>query len=175
MHKEAKQRIIDIVLECREEHDPLPKAFASGFQLQFDIIMDRGGERDLHRHRNCIQIHQQLTSRRGWDIPYLVNEMGLAGDFNNGMLLVSNAIDELEREIGVDANYLVPFAFRSGTLYKMHLAEAVYVSELRSGTQGHFSYREIACQMHDQLLKLVPEMAGRIRVTPLQQENLLKR
>ena len=107
--------------------------------------------------------------------PELIKKIGLTDDYDRGMLKVKLWINDLKKEIGVDANYLIPFAFRSGTLYKMHLAEAVYISELRSGTQGHFSYREVACQMHDQLLKLAPFLTDKIRVTPFEQENLLKR
>lgn len=175
MAAEWKNRIISRILEWRGQHDQLPRTFASGYRLQFDIAMDRGGERDLHRHRNCIQIHQRLTTERGWDTPELIKKMGLGDDYDEGMFKVGLWVNNLSNNMGVDANYLLPFAFRSGTLYKMHLAQNVYMSELRSGTQGHFSYREVACQMHDRLVELVPALAGKIRITPFEQENLLKR
>ena len=175
MCEKAKARMIGHVLEKRGPHDLLPRTFCDGYRLQYDISMDRGGERDLHRHRNCIQIHQQLNTGRGWDTPELIKKMGLADDYNEGMLKVEIWINDLKKGVGVDADYLQPFAFRSGTLYKMHLAQNVYMSELRSGTQGHFSYREVACQMHDQLLEVAPFLADKVRVTPFEQENLLKR
>ena len=40
------------------------------------------------------------------------------------------------------AHYLLPFGARSRFLFKMDFAEAEYISQLRSGVKGHFSYRE---------------------------------
>jgi len=105
----------------------------------------------------------------------MIHEMGLAEKYGAGMAKAAQTVRELGREIGVDANYLIPFAFRSGTLYKMHLAEVAYIVELRSKPQGHFSYREIACQMHDQLVKRFPILKGQIRVTPFSDSNPLTR
>jgi hypothetical protein len=175
MDKKEKNRIIRLALSHRGDHDPLPNAFAAGYKIQFDVVMDRGGERDLHRHRNCIQIHQELSMERGWDVPPLVSEMGLVETYNSGMVQAGKTVRELSRKIGVDANYLIPFGYRSATLYKMHLAQAAYLIELRSRPQGHFSYREVACQMYDQLKKRFPFLDNYIRVTPFSDSNLLVR
>ncbi len=175
MDKKEKKRIIKLALSHRGVHDPLPKTFAVGYKIQFDVVMDRGGERDLHRHRNCIQIHQELSTERGWDVPPLVSEMGLAETYNSGMAQAGKIVSELSRRIGVDANYLIPFGYRSATLYKMHLAQAAYMIELRSKPQGHFSYREVACQMHDLLKKRFSFLDDYIRVTSFSDSNLLIR
>lgn len=175
MDKKEKRRIIKLALSHRGDYDPLPNAFAAGYKIQFDVVMDRGGERDLHRHRNCIQIHQELSTERGWDIPPLVHEMGLADVYNSGMVQAGKTVRELSRKVGVDANYLIPFGYRSATLYKMHLAQAAYIIELRSRPQGHFSYREVVCHMHDQLKKRFSFLDDYIRVTPFSDLNLLVR
>jgi len=171
----GQQRIIDSALKNRGSHDPLPRALAAGYQIQFDVVMDRGGERDLHRHRNCIQIHQGLTTERGWDTPEMIKQMGLADVYDAGMAQAGQLVRDLEREVGVVAHYLIPFAYRSATLYKMHLAQAAYLTELRSGVMGHFSYREVACQMYNQLAKRFPFLEGKFRVTPLSASNPLTR
>ncbi len=175
MDKKEKRRIIKLALSHRGDHDSLPNAFAAGYKIQFDVVMDRGGERDLHRHRNCIQIHQVLSIERGWDTPPLILEMGLADVYNASMAQASKTVRELSWKIGVDANYLIPFGYRSATLYKMHLAQAAYIIELRSRPQGHFSYREVVCQMHDQLKKRFSFLDDHIRVTPFSDSNLLIR
>ena len=164
MDKKEKRRIIELALSHRGVHDPLPRAFAAGCKIQFDVVMDRGGERDLHRHRNCIQIHQEISTERGWDVPPLISEMGLAEVYNSGMAQAGRTVRGLRREVGVDADYLIPFGYRSATLYKMHLAQAAYMIELRSKPQGHFSYREVVCQMYEQLIKRFPILDGHIRV-----------
>ncbi len=82
------------------------------------------------------------------------------------MRSVGEAVEALRVQIGVDADYLIPFAYRSGTLYKMHLAEAAYIEELRSGSAGHFSYRDVACKMYDRMAERWPFIKEHVRVTP---------
>ena len=175
MNKKKRERIIELALSHQGTHDPLPRAFAAGYKIQFDVVMDRGGERDLHRHRNCIQIHQNLSVERGWEVPPLVLEMELAEVYNSGMAQAGKTVRELRREIGVDADYLLPFGYRSATLYKTHLAQAAYMIKLRSKPQGHFSYRKVVCQMYDQLVGRFPFLKDCIRVTPFADSHLLTR
>ncbi len=174
--KEKNQEMIfNLALAERGTHDAWPRAFASGYKLQFDIVMDRGGERDLHRHRNCIQIHQPLTTELGWEKPDLIVELGLGNDYDDFMLSMSNEINNLNKKVGVEADYLIPFAFRSATLYKQNLSQVAYVTELRSTPAGHFSYRKIACQMHELMLEKYPFLAGVMRVTPFEDQDIFKR
>src|SRR3990167_2945131 len=48
-HSEVN-RIVREVLALRDKHDALPRAFAAGYGIQFDVCIDIGGRRDLHRH-----------------------------------------------------------------------------------------------------------------------------
>ena len=171
----VKKEIFDIALADRGQYDQWPRALAAGYALQFDLRIDRGGQRDLHRHRNCIQIHQPLSPNLGWERPALICKLNLEEFYDGAMASVAMGVMELKKEIGVDANYLLPFSFRSPTLYKMSLAQANYMIELRSGQAGHFSYREAACQMHDLTVARYPFLEDRIRVTPFENENIFKR
>ena len=45
----------------RGRHDELLRAFHSGHGFRFDILMDIGGFRDMHRHRRCVQLIQEFT------------------------------------------------------------------------------------------------------------------
>ena len=51
-------------------------------------------------------------------------------------------------EAAESALYLLPLATRIRCLFKMDFAEAQYISELRSGTRRHFSYRRVAWEMY---------------------------
>lgn len=175
LSESERGKILEYAFEVRGKYDPLPRTYASGYQLIYDIVMDRGGERDLHRHRRCIQIHQQPTTVYGYNIPKIVFEAGLTPRYIKGMVRVPRIVAEFRDEVGVGANYLLPFAYRSRTLYKMDLAEAAYITELRSGVAGHFSYREVACKMYNLLVERYPFFEGKFRVTPFETENLLKR
>jgi thymidylate synthase ThyX len=86
------------------------------------------------------------------------------------------AIDEAHRasaqirggnapEAAQSALYLLPLATRIRSLFKMDLAEAQYISELRSGPAGHFSYRRVAWEMFVALERQHPVLAKHIRVT----------
>jgi hypothetical protein len=73
------------------------------------------------------------------------------------------------------AHYLLPFGARGRFLFKMDFAEAEYISRLRSGVKGHFSYRQIAWDMKCAMEKLEPELGRLIDATPPWVEDPLKR
>src|SRR5882762_9375879 len=72
-------------------------------------------------------------------------------------------------------HYLLPFGGRSRFLFKMDFAEAEYISRLRSGVKGHFSYRKIAWEMKRKMEELEPELGRLIQATPPWVEDPLKR
>jgi hypothetical protein len=57
----------------------------------------------------------------------------------------------------------------------MDFAEAEYISRLRSGVKGHFSYREIAWEMKCKMAQLEPELGRLIEATPPWVEDPLAR
>ena len=58
----------------------------------------------------------------------------------------------------------------------MDFAEAQYISELRSGPAGHFSYRRVAWEMYLALQRQHPSLAKHIRATDFTQPiDLLQR
>jgi hypothetical protein len=76
---------------------------------------------------------------------------------------------------GPGSHYLLPFGARSRFLFKMDFAEAEYISKLRSGVKGHFSYRNIAWEMKCKMEALEPELGRLIDATPPWVEDPLKR
>ena len=83
--------IIRLGTAHRGRHDELPRPFAAGSQsLRFDILMDIGGFRDMHRHRRCIQLIQPWTDLHGFEDPTApgqpsLAEAGLAGLYASAM------------------------------------------------------------------------------------------
>jgi hypothetical protein len=57
----------------------------------------------------------------------------------------------------------------------MDFAEVEYMSRVRSGVKGHFSYRDIAWQMKQRVEEIEPELAKLIDATPPWIEDPLKR
>ena len=73
------------------------------------------------------------------------------------------------------SHYLLPFGARSRFLFKMDFAEIEYISRVRTGVKGHFSYRDIAWRMKEKLEAIEPHLARLIQATPPWIEDPLKR
>jgi hypothetical protein len=175
-----RREIIDLGLRHRGKHDEMLRAFCAGQQFRFDILMDVGGFRDMHRHRRCIQIGQEFTTKHGYDVPDEVDAAGVCGSYDAVMKRTAEAVEQLAERAGTEAKenaqYAIPLAFRKRTLFKMDFAEVVYISELRTGPAGHFSYRNVAYAMYEAVARKYPALAKHLRVTDLREPvDLLKR
>jgi thymidylate synthase ThyX len=172
------QEVFDLSLEGRGSHDDLLREHRGGYALTFDVLVDLGSFRDLHRHRRCVQIQQPLTWSHAFVAPEEVFEMGL------GAQAASSALDDGLGETYVEAlskaqhaagtvrqvappaaDYLLPLGYRTRCLFKMDWAEAAYVIEQRTQPQGHFSYRNVAWGMYTALRGRYPRLAAPIRAT----------
>jgi thymidylate synthase ThyX len=175
-----RQEIIDLGLRHRGRHDEMLRPFSAGQQFRFDILMDIGGFRDMHRHRRCVQIGQGFTTLHGYDAPEELERAGARASYDAVMQRTAAAVEQLERcsgsESAENAQYAIPLGFRKRTLFKMDFAEAVYISELRSGPAGHFSYRNVAYAMYEAVAAKYPALARYFRVCDVRQPvDLLKR
>jgi thymidylate synthase ThyX len=165
--------IIALGTRHRGKHDELLREFSAGQSLRFDILMDIGGFRDMHRHRRCVQVLQGYTTAHGYDIPEGVAEAGLQSLYESAMQSAHKVHAKLTTE---SADYLLPLGTRMRALFKMDFAEALYISELRSQPQGHFSYRRVAWEMYEAVRKQHPALAQHFRVTDVNEPiDLLKR
>ncbi|MGD0932912.1 MAG: FAD-dependent thymidylate synthase, partial [Candidatus Korobacteraceae bacterium] len=178
---EAQRReIVDMGLRHRGKYDEVSRAFCAGQQFRFDILMDIGGFRDLHRHRRCVQIVQGYTTAHGYDEPVEIDSAGLADRYQGAMERARDTAAQLaageSTEAEQQSQYVIPLAFRKRTLFKMDLAEAIYISELRTGAAGHFSYRNVAYAMYEAVAQRYPSLAKYFRVTDVREPvDLLKR
>ena len=175
-----RQEVIDAGLRHRGRHDEMLRAFRAGQQFRFDILMDIGGFRDMHRHRRCIQIEQEFTTQHGYDIPEELRAAGALDTYAGVMDATVAAVQMLAKstasEAAENSQYAIPLGFRKRTLFKMDFAEAVYISELRTGPAGHFSYRNVAYAMYEEVKKKHPALAQYFRVHDVREPvDLLKR
>jgi thymidylate synthase ThyX len=172
-----REEIIALGAKHRGRHDELLRAFSAGQKFRFDILMDVGGFRDMHRHRRCIQIGQDFTAAHGYDTPADLVSAGLEGRYQQAMRRASDTAAGFGKSQGdAIAAYVLPMAYRKRTLFKMDFAEAVYVAELRTTPAGHFSYRNIAYAMYEAVLERYPALKPYFRVTDVREPvDLLKR
>jgi thymidylate synthase ThyX len=177
--------LIGLGTKHRGRHDELLRAFSAGHSLRFDILMDIGGFRDMHRHRRCVQLLQPYTDLHGYEEPTCpgqptLAEANLSATYSDAIHTAYAAYHQL-RDSGVpeaanSAQYCLPLATRCRSMFKMDFAEALYISELRSGVAGHFSYRRIAWEMYQAVAQRHPSLAGYFRIEDVNQPvDLLRR
>ena len=166
-----RDEVIDVALKSRTQRDELLRSFR-GAPYAYDIVMDIGAYRDLHRHRRCQQFRQAYSARLGFATPRAIDEAGLTSLYAGLLSQTCNTISTLPEP---GAHYLLPFATKARFLFKMDFSEAEYISRLRSGVKGHSSYREIAWQMKEKMTALEPELGRLMQATPPWIEDPLQR
>jgi thymidylate synthase ThyX len=157
-----RREVIDVAVHSRTRRDELLAGFRGGLYA-YDMVIDIGAYRDLHRHRRCQQFRQAYSGELGYETPELLEKCGAAGIYSEAMDSAWLTMCELPPP---GAHYLLPFGARSRFLFKMDFAEAEYISRLRSGVKGHFSYRNIAWLMKVKMEALEPELGRLIDATP---------
>ena len=163
-----RREIIDLGLRHRGKYDEMARSFRAGQQFRFDILMDTGGFRDMHRHRRCIQVMQGFTTQHGYEMLLDIEDAGTRLRFEAAMRRVQTAVQKLAArntpEAEENSQYAIPLAFRKRALFKMDFAEAVYISELRTTPAGHVSYRNVAYAMYEAVARKFPALAKYFRV-----------
>ena len=173
--EKEKQATVEVAARQRGPYDELIREFRSGYAFNFDILMDIGAWRDMHRHRRCQQVQQNFTTLHGYDVPPPLIEAGLDQEYRQAMDAVRQDIESLKKKDQEAALYAIPFGFKVRCLFKMDYAEAEYISKLRSGVKGHWSYRAVAWKMKQQLTQRYPCLGEQIHATPPDIEDALTR
>jgi thymidylate synthase ThyX len=181
----GRSELIGLGAKHRGRHDELLRAFSAGHSLRFDILMDIGGFRDMHRHRRCVQLRQPYTEVHGYEEPTCPGqptlaeaklEAAYADAINAAYATYSRLRDSGVPEAADSAQYCLPLATRCRAMFKMDFAEALYISELRSGVAGHFSYRRVAWEMYRAVAAKHPSLASYFRIEDVNQPvDLLRR
>jgi thymidylate synthase ThyX len=124
---------------------------------RFDVLADYGAFRDLQRHRMLTVEWQRLSPYHGYTRPPLVDEAGLADEFDGAMERSGELYDDI-RAAGFEpqAAYAVSLAYRVRFNLNLNARSAMHTIELRSTPQGHPAYRRVVQAMH----KLIEQEAG---------------
>jgi thymidylate synthase ThyX len=123
---------------------------------RFELVTDYGAFRDLQRHRLLTIEWQPLTVDLGYDVPEVVREAGLADRYEESLRRSADLYFDMRGEFPEQAQYAVALSFRIRYVMQMNAREAMHLIELRSGPQGHPSYRRVAHEMARQ----IREVAG---------------
>ena len=130
-------------------------------RYRFEIVSDYGAFRDLQRHRMLTCQWQALTPDLGAGIPEEVDEAG-QGDAYRGALERSRTEYERLADAGLRgaAPYALCLGYRIRYVLDLNAREAMQLIELRSGREGHPTYRAVAHEMHRQIAEVHPIVAA---------------
>jgi thymidylate synthase ThyX len=145
-------------------------------RYRFEIVSDYGAFRDLQRHRMLTSQWQALTPDLGAGVPGEVDEAG-QGDAYRGALERSQA--EYQRLVDAGLRGAAPYAlclgYRIRYVLDLNAREAMQLIELRSGREGHPTYRAVAHEMHRQIATVHPIVAAAMTHVDTETEPRLER
>jgi thymidylate synthase ThyX len=130
-------------------------------RYRFEVVSDYGAFRDLQRHRMLTAQWQTLTPDLGAGVPDELDQAGVADAYREGLDL---SREEYERLAGAGRLEVAPYAlclgYRIRYVLDMNAREAMHLIELRSGREGHPSYRAVAHELHSQIAGVHPAVAA---------------
>jgi len=143
----------------------------------FDLVCDYGIFRDLQRHRIVDDLGwQTLSPRYGYDIPKLVEDAGLADDFERCFdlsLELYSALQAGGRQL--EAQYAILLGHKMRWKLTYNAREAFHFHELRTSPQGHPGYRKLVLQMHEKVAEVHPMLAEAMRFVNQDEDPELSR
>lgn len=172
---ELARMIAELVGE-RENRRHRPGRGFEALRYRFEIVSDYGAFRDLQRHRMLTCQWQQLSPALGAEVPAELDEAGV-GDAFRTALEASRAEYERLRQAGLadQAPYALSLAYRIRYILDLNAREAMQLIELRSGREGHPSYRAVAHAMWDQINSVTPAVARAMSHVDRESEPRLER
>jgi thymidylate synthase ThyX len=145
-------------------------------RYRFEIVSDYGAFRDLQRHRMLTVQWQALTPELGAGVPEQVDLAG-CGDAYRRALELSRAEYERLSDLGLRsaAPYALCLGYRIRYILDCNAREAMQLIELRSGREGHPSYRAVAHEMHARIAAVHPAVADAMTHIDRETEPRLER
>jgi thymidylate synthase ThyX len=130
-------------------------------RYRFEIVADYGAFRDLQRHRMLTVQWQALTPDLGADVPDQVELAGCGDDYRRALELSAREYRRLvDAGLPTAAPYALCLGYRIRFILDLNAREAMQLIELRSGREGHPSYRAVAHEMHAQISSVHPSVGA---------------
>jgi thymidylate synthase ThyX len=145
-------------------------------RYRFEIVSDYGGFRDLQRHRMLTCQWQRLSPDLGAGIPEEVSEAAVGDEYERALDISRAEFGRLEAAgLAEAAPYALCLGYRIRYVLDMNAREAMHVCELRSGREGHPTYRAVAQAMHEQIASVHPGIAAAMHHVDSSSEPRLER
>lgn len=164
LNPKEKEEILEAYLKGRTARwQKTGRAFENAY-LRFDITMNIGAWRDLHRHRMLTQQRQLFTVRHGYDTPIELIDAKLDGEYRAAMEKAAAIYEEIAKHDVVLAQYAVPMAYRVRFMQWTNIRSCFWEMELRTIPEGHPDYRHIEQEKFRLLEQAYPLIAKHMRV-----------
>jgi thymidylate synthase ThyX len=145
-------------------------------RYRFEIVSDYGGFRDLQRHRMLTCQWQRLGPELGAGVPEEVREAGVGGEYERALELSRAEFERLRAEgLQEAAPYALCLGYRIRYVLDLNAREAMHLIELRSGREGHPTYRAVAQAMYERIAAVHPAIAGAMAHVDSSREPRLER
>jgi thymidylate synthase ThyX len=176
LSQEQRAELLRELVGARENRRHRPGRGFETLTYRFEIVSDYGAFRDLQRHRLLTCQWQRLTPDLGADVPHEVVAAGLGGEYERA-LEVSRAEYARLRGLGLveEAPYALALAFRIRYVLELDARAALHLIELRSGREGHPSYRAVAHEMRRAIAEVHPNVAAAMSFVDDSTEERLER
>lgn len=158
-----RRELLGRLMTERGKWDAWPLALEGAAPFDFEVLVDFGAYRDIGRHRKSLQQQQTMTTAHGFAVPPLMATAGLAGEYADVLGRTAELQQQVAAEFPDAAAYVTPFAFLQRVRIQFDPRQTAYFIELRSGPEGHFSYRQVALDMLAHVRKVSPLFAEFIR------------
>ncbi len=145
-------------------------------RYRFEIVADYGAFRDLQRHRMLTVQWQALTPDLGADVPGQVELSGCGEPYRRALDVSRREYERLASDgMHAAAPYALCLGYRIRFILDLNAREAMQLIELRSGREGHPSYRAVAHEMHAQIAAVHPAVAAAMSHVDAETEPRLER
>ena len=104
---------------------------------------------------------QRLGPDLGAGVPDEVREAGVGGEFERALEISRGEYERLlDAGLAEQAPYALSLAYRIRYTLDLNAREAMHLIELRSGREGHPTYRAVAQAMHERIAAIHPGVAA---------------
>ncbi len=152
LNESARSELIGLGSRHRGQHDELLRSFSVGAAFRFDILMDIGGFRDMHRHRRCVQLLQGYTDQHGYEDPVCpgqptLSEAGIEQEFRGALDSSLQAFRSLQSSTIPDAAVSAQYLSAAGNATESHVQDGFRGGTVHRGTEirGGRTFQLPAC------------------------------
>lgn len=159
LSNQEKKDVLGVFLNHRKARwHKMPRAFENSY-LRFEIVMNAGAYRDLHRHRMMTQERQLFSTHHGYDTPQEIKDAHLTDRFTEALEQTKNIFEKIEQRNPELAQYVVPLAYRMRFYQWKNFRQVFWEAELRTISQGHPDYRYIEHEIYRLVKEKFPLIA----------------